>query len=292
MSRRRAGFDDGQSRGRAAAAEQLMNKLLGETTASRDWSQPLERPAQQDRSVEELVADRGGVSALARELGVARSTVQRWQKGSAPNTSSREKLDRTNEQITKRERRDAAQREWGEYAQRHGGARGIATAAGVSTSTAQKWLSGTSSPSVASQAALKRADNVWRISQSHNLTIDSDTGKPEQSVFFRAAGETQIVPGRKGSPPDARGRRGWGAGEGDPKGQPGIEYTETTAGSFSTFWDSASNGDATSTLDAFQAFLSNEVTGCAEYDPNAGVGVFFDNIDEFDLIEEPHPHLF
>lgn len=284
MSRRRAGFDDGQDRGRAAAADQLMDKLTGSTTAARDWSQPVDLPQHHERGIEELVQEQGGVSALARELGVARRTVQRWQnQGATPNEASRDKLNHVNQEITKRERREAAQQEWADVAQRHGGARGIASAAGVSTSTANKWLAGTSSPSVASQAALKRSDNAWRVSQAHNLTINSDTGKPDGRVYFKTTGEAQIV-GRDGSPPDARGRRDWGSGS-EGMGMPGIEYNDATGG-FSNFWDAASNGDATGALDAFQEFMSTEVTDCSGYDPDGGVGVFFDRVDEFELIED------
>lgn len=284
MARRRAGFDDGQGRGREAAAEQLMDKLTGGTDAARDWSQAPDLPSHRDRGIEELIGERGGVSQLARDLGVARTTVQRWHhRGSTPNAASRAKLDQVNQSITKQQRREAAQQEWGAVAQRHGGAKGLAAAAGVSTSTANKWLSGASSPSVANQAALKRADNAWRVANAHNLTVSPDSGQPQRRVYFRTSGEATVI-GRDGSPPDARGRREWG-GHSEGMGMPGIEYNDVNGG-FSTFWDAASNGDAIGALDAFQNFMSTEVTDCAGYDPGAGVGVFFDNFDSFELIED------
>lgn len=284
MTRRRAGFDDGQGRGREAAADQLMNKLTGSTSAGRDWSQSPDLPGPRDRGLDELISERGGTSQLARDLGVARTTVQRWHnRGSTPSAGSRAKLDQLNQQVTKQHRREAAQQEWGSMAQRHGGAKGLAAAAGVSTSTANKWLSGASSPSVANQAALKRADNAWRISQAHNLTVSSDTGQPDRRVYFKTSGEANVI-GREGSPPDARGRREWG-GASEGMGMPGIEYNDAHGG-FSNFWDAASNGDALGALDAFQEFMSTEVTDCSGYDPGRGVGVFFDNFDSFELIED------
>lgn len=275
MARRRAGFDDGRGHGRAAAAQQLMDQLTGRTTGGRDWSQPVERPAHEDRSLEQLISDRGSVSQLARDMGVARTTVQRWRnRGTTPRGGSREKLDRINQQVTADKRRTAAQREWGQVADRLGGAKGLAAAAGVTTSTANKWLAGTSSPSVGSQAALQQADTAWRISQTQNLTLGAGGAPPPGDIRLQVHG-TSVVRGNSDSPEDLR-TRDWGSTGG------GLPYSGDAPGGFDQFWNAATSGDSLGALDALQEYMTGQ-TNCSHYDPDTGAGVLFDDIEGLDL---------
>jgi transcriptional regulator with XRE-family HTH domain len=226
------------------------------------------------------VAARGGATALARELGVNRSTVYRWRSGEcAPGTRNRDKLEGINRDVTHGERHAAAQREWGELANRYGGTKGLAQQVDVSTSTVNKWLNGTSSPNAHNLASLQRADRTWRIKETYHLTL-GDNGRPDRRrVYFRVQGDSKIK--GAGSPEDERHGKNWGSQNGS---LPGLEFTNDDA--LNSFWDNAVDGDEEGTLDALQSYMSTDVTSVGTYSPDEGLGVFFDRIDDFLFIQE------
>lgn len=278
--RRRAGFDDGRGTGREAAARQLLDRMMAGADAARDWSTDPALPEHRERSVDELISARGGVTAFAREAGVNRSTVYRWRSGEcSPGARNRDKLEGISRDITRSERRAAGQREWGELARRYDGAKGLAQQIGVSTATANKWLAGTSTPNAQNLAALQRADRAWRIKETYGLAVGGDGRPDRRRVFFRVVGDSKVK--GEGSPEDMRRGRDWGSQNG---GLPGLEFTNDDA--MNSFWDNAIDGDEEGTLDALQSYMSTDVTSVGTYSPEEGLGVFFDRIDDFLLIQE------
>lgn len=269
-----------QESGRTVAANDLMDNMLGGADPARDWSQNIDLPEEHDRNLEEMLARSGNVSALARDLGVARTTVQNWRRGVTPRQASQGKIEQYNRAADKAERAQAAQQELGTVVDRHGGAAGLAAQVGVSTSTVNRWMSGeTKQISPESQARLARADRQYRFRTTYNLTVD-DSGRPDDQVYMQAAGHVTV--NSEGSPPYSRGRN---FGHNDPSGAPGHPLDDQTV---ADMYDAAGRGDAFGALDALQTHMTTDYAQVPEgYDPeHDGYGFHFDTVDEFTLFYE------
>lgn len=275
---RRIPVDPSRQTGREPSARSLMNLMLSGATEARDWSQAIELPQEAERSVEEMISQSGGVSQLARHLGVSRSTVQRWQSGhSTPKKSSQAKLAAYNQQINRTDRADVMQRELGELVNRYGGTKQLAGQLGVHESTVRRWMSGqVKQLSPQAQTKLAAADRQYRFRATFNINIDTN-GVPDTQVFMQAKGSVNVI--TRGSPPYAVAGKNIGSGT---PGYPGHLIDPDTV---SGLYTAATDGDPFAALDALQGHLSTSYAKVPEgYDPE-GFGLHFDDIEQFELFQ-------
>lgn len=265
--------------GRTAAATSLLELMLSGADAARDWARPIELPADRDRSLADMISRSGSVSALARDLHVSRSTVQRWRSGaSTPGTTSRTKITEYNRAADRAARADVASHELGELINRYGGVKNLAQQIGANPSTIHRWLSGdTRSISPQYQQRLARADRQYRVQQTYGLSLGAG-GRPKTPVYMHAKGDVGVY---SASSPPYEYAKNFGY---HTPGYPGHPLgDEVVADLFSA----ASDGDAFAALDILQADLSINYAQVPEgYDPAEGFGLYFGTVDEFELFQE------
>lgn len=274
-------------RGREIAAGQLEEFMLSGAEAARDWDTPPPRYQDRERSIDELIEAHGGTRGLAESTGRSQKTIREWRRHGTEHItrSSRDALDRANANVEKQERRAHGQAEFGELAQRCGGSQGLADAAGVSRRTAQKWLSGASSPSAANLGALQRADRRYRMAQTYgHLGVSPDSIRPDERVHMKATGRVHAgVGGARLSPPYDYARN-IGINSVDERGHelpPNV-----AAGMF----DAMETGNTAGALDALQRHLSGAEAGdpwgyanVGTYSVEEDLGFFIDDFTEFNL---------
>ena len=216
--------------------------------------------------IRDLIRDAGGPRAAAQLVGRSERSLQRWAAGQVRNipASARQTLARVS---TASRNRDLIVE--------LGGTRRAAELTGRNMRTVQRWANGEiAAPRLDARRLLQRADGARRM-RERGLSIDPATGRPLGPVFLQLRGEIRI----------------------NLSTDAGYHYRDRQVGTsqpdeispelMAQLVDAIGQGDNRAAQQLLEQHLSTEYLGqtIGQYDPDRGIGVFVDRIDEITFIQ-------
>lgn len=262
--------------------------MMAGAPAVRDWSSWPGPPRDRDRGLEELIEGAGGVSALARQAGVHRSTIGRLRSGRTDparvRAPTREALAGVNAAANDTARREAAAATWAPILERFGGTGGLAAASGLSQRQIQRYVAGEAQPRSEALRRLRRADRRYRMSRTPGSGFATPPTPPAAPPSGRVVGPRyRIRATGRVRVHDPSYRRDYSYTS-RSIGDTGIEIPSDLVGEIQ---DAVVDGDSDSAMHALQGWLSEDyaASGVGAYDPEEGIGFFLEEIDTFSLEE-------
>lgn len=218
-------------------------------------------------AISDLIRDAGGPKAASRLVGRSERSLQRWAAGTVQNIPVHARGVLARASVASRNR---------DLIQELGGTRRTADLTGRSLRTVQRWASGEiAAPLADARRVLQRADGARRM-RGQGLNIDPATGRPRGPVFLQMKGELRINLSRND-------------GYHYPSRQIGTsEADQISPEIMAQLVDAIGQGDIQGVQAALENHLSTEYLGqtIGRYDPNQGIGVFIDRIDQITFTQD------
>lgn len=219
-------------------------------------------------SIGDLIRDAGGPRAASRLVGRSERSLQRWAAGTVQNIPAHARGVLARASVASRNR---------DLIQELGGVRRTAELTGRSVRTVQRWASGAiTTPLADARRTLQRADAAVRM-RDQGINVDPATGLPRGRVFLQMKGELRINLSRND-------------GYHYPSRQIGTsERDEICPEIMAQLVDALGQGDIQGVQAALENHLSTEYLGqtIGRYDPNQGIGVFIDRVDQITFTQDP-----
>ncbi|HEY5880971.1 MAG TPA: hypothetical protein VIU11_18810 [Nakamurella sp.] len=216
--------------------------------------------------IRDLIRDAGGPRAAAQLVGRSERSLQRWAAGQVRNIPAHAQQTLARVSTGSRNRELIAEL---------GGTRRAAELTGRSMRTVQRWANGEiTAPRVDARRMLQRADGARRM-RDRGLNIDPATGRPRGPVFLQLKGELRI-------------NLSADTGYHYPTRQVGTQQLdEISPELMAQLVDAIGQGDNRAAQQILEMHLSTEYLGrdVGQYDPDRGIGVFVDRIDQITFIQ-------
>lgn len=218
-------------------------------------------------AISDLIRDAGGPRAASRLVGRSERSLQRWARGDVQHIPEHARGVLARVSVASRNR---------DLIQELGGAKRTAELTGRTLRTVQRWASGEiAAPLADARRVLQRADGARRM-RGQGLNVDPATGRPRGAVFLQMKGELRV-----NLSPNAGyhyGSRQVGTSEAD----------QISPEIMAQLVDAIGQGDIQGVQAALENHLSTEYLGqtIGRYDPNQGIGVFIDRIDQITFTQD------
>ena len=219
-------------------------------------------------SLADQIRDVGGTRAAGELVGRSTRSLQRWARGEVENIPPLARAVLARASVASRN---------SELIRELGGIRRTAELTGRTQRTVRRWATGEiASPLVDARRVLQRADGARRM-RDRGLNVDPATGLPRGPVFLQLKGEIRINPTRTQG--YTYGTRQIGTSEAD----------EISPEIMVQLVDALGQGDIQGVQAILETHLSTEYLGqtIGRYDPNQGIGVFIDRVDQITFTQDP-----